>query len=146
MPKHARVIGTTEEALVRAEQELGRPLPQSFREWLRANNGLELGSVSVFPVLDDRDPRKTWDSIVRQAGQFQSYARDIGVSYDARQAFLPFAAFGTGDYYCFNYGQNGSTQEPAAVLWSHDDGSTLPRGDSFTDFTLRLLNDEFADD
>lgn len=60
-----RVIGTTNESLDRAEGELGRRLPPSYREWLLENNGRYLDAIRVFPVLDDRDVRTTWDSIVR---------------------------------------------------------------------------------
>jgi SMI1-KNR4 cell-wall len=146
MPKHARVIGTTEAALVRAEQHLGKALPSSFRQWLRANNGLGLRSASIFPVLDDGDPRKTWDSMLRQEGQFRSYAMDIGVPHEATQTLLPFASFGTGDYYCFDYSRVGILGEPTVVLWSHEDGTTRPRGDSFTDFAARLTGGEFDHD
>jgi cell wall assembly regulator SMI1 len=61
-----RVIGTTEEAIKRAEKEIGFNFPPSFRAWLLENNGLGIDGVdSIFPVLDERDPRKTWDSIAR---------------------------------------------------------------------------------
>jgi hypothetical protein len=60
--KHPRVIGTTEDALERAEKELQRVLPPSFRAWLLEKNGLwGLEGVHIFPVQDDRDLRKTWN-------------------------------------------------------------------------------------
>lgn len=60
-----RVIGTTLSAIASAEKELNRTFPTSFSRWLLANNGRSLGGLVVFPVFDSRDPRKTWDSIVR---------------------------------------------------------------------------------
>ncbi|MCK6423397.1 MAG: SMI1/KNR4 family protein, partial [Aquabacterium sp.] len=143
----SRVIGTTEEALARAEAQLGRVLPSSFREWLRLNNGKGLESAEVFPVLDDRDPRKTWDSIVRQREVWRSYCDDVFPERVPHfKALLPFASFGTGDYYCFDYSVTGEGSEPIVVHWSHETGETSPRGESFNDFAVRLESGEFEHD
>ena len=142
----SRVIGTTNEALVRAEEELGRALPPSFREWLLLNNGLGIYGVHIYPVLDDRDPRKTWDSIVRN---FQVGWEDWLENLDNREdveSLLPFADFGTGDYYCFDYSDIGSEGEPKVVLWSHETDELQPRGNSFSQFAKSVLAGEFAND
>lgn len=144
--KPTRVIGTTEEALLRAEVSLGRTLPQSFRAWLKQNNGKGIEDVTVFPVLDDRDPRKTWDSIVRQFGQWQSYCEDAFGSHGKFQSLLPFASFGTGDYYCFDYSRPGPSGEPSVVHWSHETGDTTSRGESFDAFVKLLAAGEFQHD
>jgi hypothetical protein len=146
MSKPQRVIGTTEEALARAESQLPHPLPRSFRDWLKQNNGLGLDGVSVFPVLDDRDPRKTWDSIVRQYGQWKSYAEEIEAPADLLPLLLPFASYGTGDYYCFLYSSNAGTHQPVVVRWSHETGETNPRAESFPHFVEKLAAGEFEDD
>lgn len=146
MSKPHRVIGTTEEALIRAESELGRNLPVSFRGWLIAHNGTVLESVEIFPVLDERDPRKTWDSIVRQHELWQSYCADVFGERERFRSLLPFASFGTGDYYCFDYSRPGSGGEPLVVHWSHETGQTEPRGESFGDFAARLVAGEFEHD
>jgi hypothetical protein len=145
--KHSRVIGTTYEALQRAEHELGRPLPLSFREWLLTNNGLGIESVHVYPVLDDRDPRKTWDSIVRnyQVG-WEAWLENFEGQRNTFASLLPFADFGTGDYYCFDCSRMGENGEPPVVLWSHETGELQPRGGSFPEFTERLLRGEFVHD
>ena len=45
--KHPRVFGATDTAIDRAEQQLGRRLPQAFREWLLANTvGTSITSTS----------------------------------------------------------------------------------------------------
>lgn len=146
MPKAQRVIGTTEEALARAESQLGRALPQSFREWLKVHNGLALDSAEVFPVLDDRDPRKTWDSIVRQYEMWRSYSEVFQPRPASFEALLPFASYGTGDYYCFDYARIGTGGEPIVVRWSHETGESESRGESFTEFARRLAAGEFASD
>jgi len=147
MSKHARVIGTTPEAVARAEQQLARRLPPSFREWLLVNNGLDLESVHVYPVLDDRDPRKIWDSIVRnyQVG-WEAWLETFEDQRNEFSSLLPFADFGTGDYYCFNYSRIGTNGELPVVLWSHETGELQPRGESFTEFSERLSRGEFAHD
>lgn len=147
MPKVARVIGTTEDNVSRAERELGRRLPPSFRRWILENNGRGLGSVHIYPVLDDRDPRKTWDSIVRnfKVG-WEGWLEIFGTEREAFTALLPFADFGTGDYYCFDYSKVGDNGEPVVVLWSHETGECELRGDSFEDFACRLKAGEFDND
>ena len=144
MPSPQRVIGTTEGAIALAEAELHRARPPSFRTWLLQNNGKGIDSVSVFPVVDARDKRKTWDSIVRQQKLWQSYCEDVFPGQAERFAcLLPFAHFGTGDYYCFEYSGVAPEGETKVVAWSHETGDTKPRGTSFTDFVSRLAVGEF---
>ncbi|WP_284620698.1 SMI1/KNR4 family protein [Aquabacterium humicola] len=140
---HARVIGTTEEALAAAEVSLGRALPPTFRNWLLRNNGTGIEDVVIFPVLDERDKRKTWDSITRQTEVWQSYCSDVFPEEPGRfQGLQPFAEFGTGDYYCFDYSAI-SNGEPQVVRWSHETGEASFRATSFTDFVARLVQGEF---
>ena len=144
--KHKRIIGTTEAAIHAAEIELRFQLPPSYREWLLQNNGLGLDGVLIFPVYDERDPRKTWDSIVRQhdKGQWpgEQFEGD-GIAFDH---LLPFASFGTGDYYCFDYNEKSADGEEPVVLWSHETGETQERGRTFAQFRERLANGEFEYD
>lgn len=143
--KHPRVIGTTLAAIDRAEQELGFRLSPSFRSWLLQNNGLSADDVYIFPVYDERDPRKTWDSLVRQydGGQWGGeMLADAGQDF---RRLLPFASFGTGDFYCFDYSHSQDDGEVPIVLWSHETGETEPRGSTFADFLTRLECGEIAD-
>jgi cell wall assembly regulator SMI1 len=133
----ARVIGTTPDAIHAAEMELGRAFPKSFADWLLDNNGKALGALVVFPVFDQRDPRKTWDSIVRHFKKdWQEWCDCFSDGTTDLAQLLPFAEFGTGDYYCFDYGQTGGGGEPVVVLWSHETGETLAIADSFTAFLI----------
>jgi hypothetical protein len=137
MPKVARVIGTTEDSVSRAERELSRRLPPSFRRWILENNGRGLGSVHVYPVLDDRDPRKTWDSIVRnfKVG-WEAWLEIFGTEREAFTALLPFADFDrwTTTVRLFKDRDNG---EPVVVPGLMRPGNE-PRGDSFEDPACRL--------
>ena len=118
--KRKRVIGTTEEYLAKAEGELWRRLPPSFRLWLMENNGRSIEQVWIYPIRDERDVPSTWDSIVRQydGGQWPlEQFEDEDFSH-----LLPFGSGGTGDQYCFDYGRVGVDGEAPVVIWLHETG------------------------
>ncbi len=145
--KRSRVIGTTEDAIRRAEGELDRQFPPSFRQWLLENNGKDIEDVNVYPVLDDRDPRGTWDSIVRNfrgswAGWLENF-EDAEMSFDH---LLPFADFGSGDYYCFDYSRISGSGECPVVHWSHETGQSEARAASFNEFEIAVRAGEFESD
>ncbi|AXF19443.1 SMI1/KNR4 family protein [Burkholderia pyrrocinia] len=128
-------IGTTVAGIDAAEASLGRELPRSFAVWLLLNNGRSLGGLPVFPVFDARNPRKTWNSIVRHYNEGWREWRDNFDHADADFSnLLPFAEFGTGNYYCFDYDRAGASVEPTVVLWSHETGETAHVADDFTAF------------
>lgn len=127
--------GTSPAAIAAAEQALGRPLPASYAQWLLANNGRALGALVLFPVYDADHARKTWESIVRHYRQdWQAWLENAGDAEHDGSALLPFAQFGTGDYYCFDYAQTGLSGEPVVVLWSHETGATSTVAPDFTAF------------
>lgn len=128
-------IGTTPAAIAAAEQALGRALPPSFVQWLLVNNGRALGALSVFPVYDAANARKTWESITRHYQEdWQQWLENMDGSGNDAGSLLPFAQFGTGDYYCFDYAQTGAAGEPAVVLWSHETGATTTVAPGFAAF------------
>lgn len=127
-------IGTTLEAIAAAEQALGRSLPASYVQWLLVNNGRALGALSVFPVYDAANARKTWESIERHyRTDWQEWLGNVDGGNEA-SALLPFAQFGTGDYYCFDYAQTGPSGEPVVVLWSHETGTATTVAPDFASF------------
>ncbi|MDZ5635185.1 SMI1/KNR4 family protein [Janthinobacterium sp. GMG1] len=130
----SKSIGTTPDAIAAAEQALGRQLPASYVQWLLANNGRALGALSVFPVYDAANARKTWESIERHyRTSWQEWLENVDGG-NAANALLPFAQFGTGDYYCFDYAQTGPSGEPVVVLWSHETGATATVAPDFASF------------
>ena len=147
MPKHPRVIGTTPEAISLAETATGFQFPSSFKEWLLTKNGLGIEAVHMFPVFDERDPRKTWNSIVREQEGAQSYWADVfegeGLRFDD---LLAFAAFGTGDYYCFDYSAPTESSEYLIVHVSHETGKRSPRARTFAEFAAKIASGVFVDD
>jgi cell wall assembly regulator SMI1 len=149
--KHPRVIGTTTEAITRAENEIQRIFPPSFRTWLIENNGRDLEGVHIFPVQDDRDLRKTWNSIVREYREnwavwldnFENYEYEENERKPCFGLLLPFANFGTGDFYCFDYSQPSMNGEYAIVWWSHETGETEFRASTFKEFVRKEREGEF---
>ncbi|PHV25042.1 SMI1/KNR4 family protein [Janthinobacterium sp. BJB426] len=130
----SKSTGTTPDAIAAAEQALGRQLPASYVQWLLANNGRALGALSVFPVYDAANARKTWESIARHyRTSWQEWLENVDGG-NAASALLPFAQFGTGDYYCFDYAQTGPSSEPVVVLWSHETGATATVAPDFASF------------
>jgi hypothetical protein len=128
-------IGTTPAAIAAAEQALGRALPASYVQWLLLNNGRALGALSIFPVYDADHARKTWESIERHyRTNWQEWLENAGESGNDASSLLPFAQFGTGDYYCFDYAQTGPAGEPVVVLWSHETGAASTVAPDFAAF------------
>ncbi|WP_063768040.1 SMI1/KNR4 family protein [Verrucomicrobium sp. BvORR106] len=145
--KHPRVFGTTDDAIANAEAALGRTFPPSFRGWLLQNNGHGIEAVTIFPVMDRRDPRMTWDSIDRRFRE--GWTRWLDNFADEQRDFthlLPFADYGTGDYYCFDYSRRDSQGESPVVRWSHETGDTDDRGASFPEFATKVQAGEFDND
>ena len=128
-------IGTSPAAIAAAEQALGRPLPASYAQWLLLNNGRALGALTVFPVYDAANARKTWESIERHYREdWREWLENMGEANAGGSALLPFAQFGTGDYYCFDYAQTGPSAEAVVVLWSHETGATSTVAPDFAAF------------
>jgi len=145
--KRPKVFGTTEDAIARAEAALGRTFPPSFRAWLLQNNGHGIEGVTIFPVMDERDPRMTWDSIDRRFRE--GWAGWLANFDDEDRDFthlLPFADYGTGDYYCFDYSRLNSQGEAPVVRWSHEIGDTDDRAPSFSEFASKVQAGEFDND
>ncbi len=136
--KRPRTIGTTEESIAAAEAGLGRRLPPDFRAWLIEHNGTGIDYVHIYPVRDERDPRKTWESIVHNfKNGWQQWLANFDEEDRSFEHLLPFADFGSGDYYCFDY--SGPGLSPTVILWSHETGDTEHRADSFAEFLAQIL-------
>ena len=145
--KRPRVIGTTENAITKAETELKFNFPFSFRNWLIQNNGIGIEDISIFPVFDERDQRKTFDSIVRNYNvNWLGWIENFENEEIKFEHLLPFAEFGTGDFYCFDYSKISSDEEPVVVCWSHETGETEIRANNFEDFLKKLKRGDFEFD
>lgn len=145
--KRPRVFGTTEDAIAKAEAVLSRTFPTSFHAWLLENNGRSIEDVTIFPVMDERDPRMTWDSIDRR---FRAGWADWLANFDDEERdfthLLPFADYGSGDYYCFDYSRLDPRGETPVVRWSHETGETDDRAESFAEFVIKCGAGDFHAD
>ncbi len=100
--------------------------------------------MHIFPVRDDRDLRKTWNSIVREYNEnWQKWLENFEEGEIKTDYLLPFANFGTGDFYCFDYEDCLSDGECPVVWWSHETGETEHRAASFTEFVEKVRTGEF---
>ena len=142
-----RVIGTTEGCIEEAEQRLGRRFPPSYRQWVLENNGRGIEIVRLFPIFDGRDPRKTWDSVVRNfEDNWKEWLENVADWGFDSSMLLPIGSYSNGDFCCLDYGQSSPGSEVPVVLWSHETGNTEPRGISFSEFLQKLESGEFDDD
>ena len=139
------MIGTTEEMIKREESVLNKRLPISFKNWLLKNNGTGIGGISIFPVKDENNIKKTWESI---SSYFtQQWASDIAVFEDEDgmdfSHLLPFG-YGNADYYCFDYSENDT--DPSIVIWFHENGETEYRAANFIEFEQKALQEDYDND
>jgi hypothetical protein len=133
----SRITGTVEEALAIEDSLLGRKLPQSFFDWLLENNGLDIEEVHIYPVRDERDTRKTWESLsyLLHNDWAECLVRFKGTTY---AHLLPFADFGTGDFYCFDYSVPVRKGERPVVLWSRETGDADLVATDFRGFRRKM--------
>ena len=129
----SRITGTVEEALPIEESLLGRKLLRSFCDWLLENNGLDIDEVHIYPVRDERATRKIWESLsyLLNNDWVECLARIKGTIY---AHLLPFADFGTGDFYCFDYSVPERIGERPVVLWSRETGNADLVATDFKEF------------
>ena len=135
------------EAIRSEEEKLGKKLSPSFSVWLIEHNGTNIEGIHIFPVLDLRDKRMTWESLSHNVEN--EWAGWLEVHEDSEYEFdhlLPFANFGTGDYYCFDYSNLLSPDEPIIVHWSHETAETEFRAKDFNDFVIKAEHGEFEYD
>ncbi|PUB01279.1 SMI1/KNR4 family protein, partial [Paenisporosarcina sp. OV554] len=63
---HTRKIGVIELDLKAAEEKLGAVFPEQYKDLFKLVNNTEIGEWILYPIKDHRNPKKTWDDIVRQ--------------------------------------------------------------------------------
>ncbi|MFT5505164.1 MAG: hypothetical protein ACI8XC_002883 [Gammaproteobacteria bacterium] len=136
-----RIVGTVEEAVEIEEVALNRILPNSFKHWLLDNNGTDLDWLHIYPVRDERDTRKTWQSLVYNFENEWTECRKRFYKTDKIFShLLPFADFGTGDYYCFDYSVEAKSSERPVVLWANETGCTELCAEDFDEFVEKVLS------
>src|SRR4051794_37186057 len=89
---HTRKIGVDELDIKAAEEQLGADFPEQYKELVKLVNNAELGEWILFPIKDHRNPKKTWDDIVRQ----NTEVREEDMSKD----LIAIGDDGSGDKLC----------------------------------------------
>ena len=133
------IIGTVEATISIEEAELGRKLPDSFRLWLLEINGSNLADLHIYSVRDERDTRKTWNSLAHYLhGEWASQLKKFDHAIFAH--LLPFADYGLEDHYCFDYSQRLQKDEPSVVRCSGANGVTQTIAESFDEFSRKVVS------
>lgn len=135
-----RITGTVEEALKVEEARLNRALPVSFKSWLLEHNGSDMEGIHIYPVRDERDTRKTWESLAYNLNHewAEGLCNFAATGADYSQ-LLPFADYGTADYFCFDYSVAEKNGETPVVIWSRKTGEIGFYAKDFTEFKEKIL-------
>jgi len=136
-----RIVGTVDAAIEIEEELLGRKLPTSFRNWLLENNSLGLGEIYIYPVRDERDTRKTWNSLFYNLKH--DWAEGLAKFEPMKYVhLLPFADASLTDYFCFDYSQPDHKGERPVVLWLQETGEIKPYAANFAAFKEMILRNK----
>ena len=106
------------------------------------NNGQDLGEIHIYPVRDERDTRKTWESLVYNLEH--EWTESVSEFKQALFAhLLPFADAGNGDFYCFDYSVAEKDGERPVIVWSRESGEAVSFAPDFSAFETIILQTEF---
>jgi SMI1-KNR4 cell-wall len=114
-----------------AEEELGAPLPHSYRKAMMASNGGEVAAYedvwNLHPILDKSDRKRlsrTCSDILRETRRMRDWP-------DWPENAVAIADNGTGDKLLFL--REGRLYQPEVYLWLHDTGDVILVAQSFSE-------------
>ena len=114
-----------------AEEELGAPLPHSYRQAMMANNGGEVAAYddvwNLHPILDKSDRKRlsrSCNDILRETRMMRDWP-------DWPENAVAVADNGTGDKLLFL--REGPLYQPAVYVWLHDSGDLIVVAQSFSE-------------
>ena len=105
-----RKPGVTDFDIKSAEEKLGAVFPEQYKELFRLVNNAEIGEWTLFSLKDQKNPKKTWDDVVRQ----NQDAKVEEMSGD----LVAIGDDGTGDKLCLQV-LNGRMQDKI-YIWNHE--------------------------
>jgi cell wall assembly regulator SMI1 len=131
-----RKPGVNDNDIKLAEEKLGCVFSNQYKELVKLVNCTEVGEWAFHPIKDTKNPKKTWDDIVRQN-------MDKDVRWQSMpEELITFASDGTGDKLCFQVA-DGIMQD-IVYLWEHETGEYKKLCSSLRDFIINYA--EFEDD
>lgn len=133
-----RKPGVTNFDIKSAEEKLGAVFPEQYKELFRLVNNAEIGEWILFPIQDQKNPKKTWDDVVRQ----NQDAKDEGMSGD----LIAIADDGTGDKLCLQV-INGKMDDKI-YIWDHETTEIEEYASNLKEF-IKLdseIDEEFDED
>jgi len=114
------------------ENELKTSLPNSFKQFLMQYNGAKLyNNYQIFGVYNPKDPKKSWDSILRQNKQ---EVKCLGL----RSSLIIFCKDDYGNAICFDTEDVSIEGEYGVVFVDHESGIETKVADSFYDWVIGL--------
>ena len=93
-----------------AEEKLGAIFPEQYKELFKLVNNAEIGEWILYPIKDNRNPKKTWDDVVRQNIE----VREEGFPNE----LIAIGDDGSGDKLCLKI-SNGIMRDEI-YLWYHE--------------------------
>ena len=121
-----------EERFIRAAaEELGAPLPQSYRQAMMASNGGEVAAYDdvwmLHPIFDKSDRERlsrSCNDILRETRMMKDWP-------DWPENAVAIADNGTGDKLLFL--REGRLYQPEVYIWLHDTGDVIVVAQNFSE-------------
>lgn len=115
-------IGASVEIIAATEREMGVLFPEGLKSIWRKSNGLDLpGGWRLFPVFDQKEPRKTCNHI--------GYENTKGRWSYMDQSLISIAGGDTGNQLVLK--RNGVELEETIFLWNHETNKIKAWGKDF---------------
>ena len=115
-------IGASEEIIAATEREMGVLFPEGLKSVWRKSNGLDLpGGWRLYPVFDQKEPRKTCNHI--------GYENTKGRWPYMDQSLISIAGGDTGNQLVLK-NKNGELEE-TIYLWNHETNKIRAWGKDF---------------
>lgn len=133
---YTRKIGVIELDLKAAEEKLGAVFPEQYKDLFKLVNNAEIGEWILYPIKDHRNPKKTWDDIVRQ----NTEVREEDISED----LLVIGDNGSGDKLCYKV--NNGIMGNEIYLWCHEDAELEEYAPNLKEFIILISEEETEDD
>ena len=132
---HTRKLGVDELDIKVAEDKLGAVFPEQYKELFKLVNNAEIGEWILYPIKDLRNPKKTWDDVVRQNIE----VREEGMAKD----LIAIGDDGSGDKLCLKI--NNGIMGDVIYLWYHETAEFEEYAPNLREFIFLIFEEETDD-